>query len=224
MRPLTALVLFLFGLPIVRAQSPKIDSLNRLIRRARTDTGRINLINKKIALLSQINLDSAISLSLKTIESAQRIKYQPGEALARMRLANGYSFKGDYATAQRNLKLAEATYATLNDSALLIKVYNVYGIMYGMQSKYDSAFSFYEKSLAIAERTGHKADLGTIYSNIGSSYQMQSNQPQALRYQQKALVLAEAEKDHNTQAYCLANMANTYRAIEKERNSSSTNP
>lgn len=192
---------------------PQDNSLNRLISRATTDTGRINLINKKIYLLGLINIDSAISLSLRTIESAKRIKYQPGEALARMRLANGYNFKGDYAAAQRNLKLAEATYSALGDSAYLLKVYNSYGMMYGMQSKYDSSIAFFRKSGAIAERTGNMADLVTAYSNVGISYYMQSNQPQALRYQQKALTLAEAQHDRNAQAYSLMNLANTYKAM-----------
>ena len=216
MKPLLILVLFLFGLfglDVVRAQSPQLDSLNRRISRATTDTGRINLINKKIHLLNQVNLDSAISLALKTIENAKRIRYRQGEALARMRLAIGYGFKGDYAAAQRNLKLAEATYSALNDSAYLLKVYNTYGMMYGMQSKYDSSIAFFQKSIAIAERTGNKADMGTAYTNIGISYQMQSNQPQALRYQQKALALAEARHDRNAQAYSLVNLANTYKSM-----------
>ena len=212
--PILALFLFgLFGLDVVRAQSPQLDSLNRRISRATTDTGRINLINKKIHLLNQVNLDSAISLALKTIEWAKRIRYRQGEALARMRLAIGYTFKGDYAAAQQNLKQSEATYSALNDSAYLLKVYNTYGMIYGMQSKYDSSIAFFQKSIAIAERNGNKADLGTAYSNIGTSYFMQSNQPLALQYQQKALTLAEAQHDRNTQAYSLVNLANTYKAM-----------
>ncbi|GAB2592600.1 tetratricopeptide repeat-containing sensor histidine kinase [Spirosoma areae] len=213
MKLLNSLVILIFCLDLAHAQSPKLDSLDRLIERASTDTARINRINEKITMLGEINIDSAVSLSLKNIENAKRIKYKQGEAFARMRLANNYNFKGSYTVANQNLKIAEAIYGSLNDSIGLLKVYNSYGTMYGMQSKYDSSIAFFEKSMGIAERNGNKADLGTIYSNIGISYQMQSNMPQALHYQQKALNLAEAAHDLNDQAYCLVNMANIYREM-----------
>ncbi len=213
MNCLTAIACLVLSLQIIYAQSPKLDSLDRLIRRASTDTGRINLINKKISLLSEVNIDSAVSLSLKNIDNAKRIGYKQGEALARTRLANCYNFKGNYAVAKQNLRLAESVYTSLQDSASLIKVYITYGAMYGMQSKYDSSIIFFEKSMAIAERTRNKPDLETIYSNIGISYEMQSNYSQALQYQQKALSLAEAKNDLNTQAYVLLNMANVFREM-----------
>ncbi|AUD03549.1 tetratricopeptide repeat protein [Spirosoma pollinicola] len=213
MKYLTTVVIILFNLATLQGQSLKLDSLDRLIRQATTDTGRINRINAKINLLSQINIDSAISLSIKTIADAQRIKYPQGEGIARIRLAFNYSVKGNYAAAKANLKAAEATYIALNDTARLIKVYNTYGAMYGMQSKYDSSIIFFEKGMVLAEHSANKSDLGSIYLNIGISYDMQSNRPQALRYQQKALTRAESTKDVNTQAYCLVNMANTYKLM-----------
>lgn len=195
------------------AQTPKLDSLNRLIKRASSDTARINLINTKISLLVDVNIDSAIQLGLKNIADSKRINYKPGEALARVRLAHCYKFKGNYTAAKENLKLAEAVYVSLKDSAYLSKVYNAYGTMYGMQSKYDSAIAFLEKSIAIAERNGYKDGLGNIYLNVGIAYDMLSNRPQALRYQQKALTLAETQHNLHDQAFCLVNMANLYKGI-----------
>ncbi|GAB3049428.1 tetratricopeptide repeat protein [Spirosoma pulveris] len=203
---------FFLHLVIAQAQTPKLDSLNRLISQAATDTGRINLINQKIRLLSEINIDSALSLSQQTVERAKRISYKEGEAFARVRLAMNYNLKGNYPAAKKNLRLAESMYATMNDSAQLIKVYNAYGTMYGMQSKYDSSIVFFEKSKGIAERNNIKGDLGSVYLNIGASYTMLSNQRQALIYQQKALMLAEAQHNLSDQAYCRVNLASTYRA------------
>ena len=214
MNYLTFVLLLLFNFVIAQAQNPKLDSLDRLINKATTDTARINLRNKKISLLSQVNIDSAINLGLKTIENARRIKYTQGEVLARAHVAYSYSFKGNYAAAKAMLKIAESAAVSSNDSARLLKVYNIYGSMYGMQSKYDSAIAFFEKSMAIAERRNSKTDLGAIYSNIGVSYDMLSNRPQALYYQHKALTLAESMNDYNTQAYCLVNIANSYKLME----------
>ncbi|WP_420147672.1 tetratricopeptide repeat protein [Spirosoma sp.] len=209
-------ILLFLNLTVVQAQNlknPKLDSLDRLIRQASTDTGRINLTNKKISLLTQVNIDSAIRLSLQTIEKAKRINYKQGEVLTRVHLAYSYSFKGNYAAAKKTLKTAESIAISLKDSVHLLKVYNSYGSTYGMQSKYDSAITYFEKSMAIAEQINSKANLGSIYLNLGISYDMQSNRPQALFYQQKALTLAESQKDYNTQAYCLVNIANIYKLM-----------
>ena len=205
-----ALLLLLVVLEVAQAQNPKIDSLNRLIKQARTDTARINLANQKISIFLRVNIDSAVNLALKTISTAQRIQYKQGEATARMRLAFGSSIKGDFATAKQNLKLAEALLSSVNDLTGLSKIYGTYGSMYGMQSKYDSGITFLEKGRAMAERQHDTASLNSIYANLGISYGMLSNHPQELQYLQKALTIAEARNDLPTQANALVNLGMTY--------------
>ena len=61
---------------ILYSQNPKIDSLDRLISKASTDTGRINLMIKKIYFLNENNLDSAVALGKRTIEEAKKINYK----------------------------------------------------------------------------------------------------------------------------------------------------
>ena len=213
MKPLIYLSITFFLFASVQAQTPKIDSLSRLISQASTDTARINLINKKISLLTTVNIDSAISLSIKNIQNAKQINYKQGEALARLRLAYCSSFKGNYSVVKENLKLAGAMYGSLGDSAHLIEVYSAYGTMYGMQSKYDSAITFFEKNIATAEHNNYKTGLGSTYLSAGIAYDMLSNRPQALRYEQKALTLAEVERNFRTQAFCLLNMGNLYKGM-----------
>ena len=213
MKYLSIFLLLLAGGRVARAQNPKIDSLNRLIRQAKTDTARINLTNTKISLLVLVNIDSAINLGLKTIEYAKRVKYKKGEVLVRTSLAFDYSMKGDFTTAKANLKLAESLSQSANDSTLLIRVYKYYGSTYGMQSKYDSSIAYLEKSKSIAERLADTSQLRSIYLNLGISYDMQSNRPQAIQYMQKSLTLAEARHDLDGQASVLVNIGNTYKTM-----------
>src|SRR5437763_11669358 len=100
MKILITILLFFVCVEVMHAQNPKIDSLNKLIGKSIIDTQRINLINKKIAAFSEINIDSAISMGKKNIEAAQKINYKEGEATARVRLANNYCFKGEFETAR----------------------------------------------------------------------------------------------------------------------------
>lgn len=216
MRSIIAVILVLFSLGPTQAQRQKLDSLDRLISRAASDTARINLLNTKTGLLNETNLDSALVLGLKTVDYARRIHYQSGEALARIRLGYCYSFKGNYVAAQQNLQQAESIYTTQKDAANLLKVYNTYGILYGMQSKYDSSITSLKKGIRVAQQSGNTVGLGRIYLNIGISYDMLSNRPQALQYQQQALALAESTHDANQQAICQLNMANTYQAMDDQ--------
>jgi two-component system, NtrC family, sensor kinase len=212
MKKLTTIGLLLLC-SILHSQKTNIDSLDKLISKASSDTGRINLMIKKMAALGANNLDSAIVLGKKTIEEAKKINYKKGEAVARSRLASSYCFKGEYTDANYNLKIAEGIFIPLKDSAELSGVYDGYGMMYGMQSKYDTAILFYEKAITLAELSGHKNLLGTYYQNLSISYQMQSNYAQALTYQQKALKMAEEAGDVTNQAYVMINMGITYMDI-----------
>ncbi|QRR01286.1 tetratricopeptide repeat protein [Dyadobacter sandarakinus] len=213
MKHLSIALFLLFSQLAAPAQDRKLDSINRLITTVKSDTAKVNRLLDKIGILSTSNLDSALALSLSTIQFSRKISYTAGEGRARMLSANYYSYKGDFEAAKNNLQLSEKIFSDQENQQQLLKVYNAYGTMYGMQSKYDSSLSFLKKALSIAEAEKQGNMLSTIYMNIGISYQMLSDQPQALAYQQKALRIAEAEKDVTQQAYCLVNIANTLRNI-----------
>src|SRR5687767_5857868 len=206
---LTALFIFLF-VEIACAQNTKLDSFDRLISKATTDTAKINLVNKKTSIISRINIDSGIDLSKKTIEEAKSINYSYGEATARLHLATNYCMKGAFKLAAENLNISENIYRSLKDSIGICNTYSGYGMMYGMQSKYDTSIQYLEKAIAIAERNNFKDKLSTYYGNIAINYQMQSDFLRALRYQQKSLDLAKAENNISGQAYTNLNMGLTY--------------
>ena len=209
MKTITAFIFFfIWAMPGI-AQNAKIDSLNRLISKAGSDTARINLVNKKIVSLIETNLDEAIKVANKNIEDANKINYPKGEAETRLQLSTCYCFKGEYATARMNLELAEKICNTTGTTSELCQIYAGYGMMYGMQSIYDTSIIYYNKAIA-AEKEGDPKRLATYYSNLAIGYQMQSNYSQALAWQQKSLQLAEKTGNLNSQAYTLLNMGDTY--------------
>ncbi len=207
---ITAAFFILFLGKTARTQNAKLDSLDKLISKATTDTARINLVNKKNIIISRINIDSGIDLSKKTIKEAKSINYNYGEANARLHLATNYCMKGAFTLAAENLIISENIYQSLKDSLGLCSTYSGYGMMYGMQSKYDTSIQYLEKAIAIAERNNLKDKLSTYYGNIAISHQMQSDFLKALGYQQKSLDLAKAENDISSQAFTNLNMGLTY--------------
>lgn len=214
MKTFSAVIVF-FLLPFLcSSQNNVIDSLDRLISKSSSDTQRINLLNKKIGLIGNSNLDSAISLCKRTIDDAVKIGYKKGEGVARIKLASNYCFKGEYKAADENLALADDIFKQLKDSLYIARLYAAYGMMYGMQSKYDTAINFYTKSIAIDERNKNLDEIARSYNNIAISYQMQSDFAKALEYQQKSLKIAEDKNDEVMQARTLLNMGITYKTTK----------
>jgi two-component system NtrC family sensor kinase len=192
----------------------QVDSLTRLINMEKSDTARINLLNKKVNFLIEGNLDSAAKLGISVIKQAQKLKYLKGEAEAHENIAAVYSFQGDYISAKRNLQETEMIYTKLKDQVGMAKLFSGYGLLYGMQSKYDSSMIAYKKSIAFALRTHDNKVLNRAYQNIAISYQMLSNYSQALFYFQKALAFSEEKNDLNSQSYIWLNMGLTYNLMD----------
>jgi two-component system, NtrC family, sensor kinase len=214
MNKISSLIIFVLVFLCIEsssAQNPKIAQYDSLIAIAPTDTGRINLILKKLDVLSTINLDSAINLALTTLGDAQRISFYRGEMDLRTSLFTNYSFKGNFKSAAEQLRELENTIKPSKDSIEFAVLYSNKGMFYGMQSKYDSSIFFYEKALRINEQVGNKNRIALINSNIAIAYQQQSNFPMALQYQQKSLQTYEELEDSEIgQAYTLVNMAITH--------------
>ena len=201
------------GMNVATAQTRKIDSLNLLIKVAKTDTARINLLNKKIYLLNQSDLEAALTLGKSTVSEARKINYKKGEVVALTSMASGYTMKGGYDSARGILTYVEKTVYTLGDSDLIAMMYAGMGMFYGVQSNYDTSIIYYRKAVDLNERLDDKISLGRSYGNLAIGYLMQSNFPQALLYQQKALKLAEETNNEQNQAYVLMNMGSTYQNI-----------
>ncbi|MEP7079966.1 MAG: tetratricopeptide repeat protein [Ginsengibacter sp.] len=213
MKRYVILALMLCSVLLTLAQSKKIDSINILINKATSDTARINLMVKKSTYVRNQNIDSSIALAKKILSEAHRIGYYKGEVNTRNNLITSYCFKGDFKSAEENLKFLETFIKPSKDSADYADMYGNYGMMYGMQSKYDTSIQFYEKSIGINERHNNNTALPGNYSNIAIGFQQLSNFPQALIYQQKSLKLAEENKNESSQATTLVNMGITYTQI-----------
>jgi signal transduction histidine kinase len=202
--------LIIFCVEINYAQNAKIDSLNNHIKRANTDTGRIKLLVTKAIVLSSINLDSAINLDMKTLEETGKIHYYRAEVDLRVQLVYDYSYKGNYKAALEQINYLNQYVNSSIDSTDFGKVYGTTGLLYGMQSKYDSSIYFYEKAIRIYKKVGNNELLGICYSNIAIDFQQKSNFPMALLYFQQALKISEDSKNEIHQAYANINIGNTY--------------
>jgi two-component system NtrC family sensor kinase len=114
---------------LLLAQGSKLDSLNRLISKASSDTQRINLQLKKAGVLSSNNLDSAIAVHIQLINESKKISYYKGEVDARLGLSGNYAFKGNCKAEQEQLTILEKIIRPSADSLDLASLYSSYGLL-----------------------------------------------------------------------------------------------
>jgi two-component system, NtrC family, sensor kinase len=196
----------------LHAQKRQLDSLDQLISKERTDTGRINLNIRKIIILGRRNLDTAIYLSQQQLKEAEKANFYDGIFSLHSRLANNFSFKGSFDDARANIQILEKMVKPA-DSSNIATIYADYGMMYGVQAKYDSSIKYYQRAILINQKLNNIKELTTDYANIAIGYQQLANFPKALEYQQQSLRQAEANHDKELQAMTLLNIGNTYTEI-----------
>lgn len=77
---------------------------------------------------------------------------------------------------------------------------NIIGLTYRFQSDYATALDYFEKSIALLEKTGDRNYMSAVYGNMGGVYRLQSNFPKAIECIKKSLLLAEETGDRKRAA------------------------
>lgn len=134
MIPRLVLISFLFlagsFCPFYSQVNTKLDSIKNLIRKARTDSARVDLLNQLSAQYSLISTDSSIAIAKTVIPLAEKINYRRGLKEAYYSVSNGILQKNllakqeenDNINAQRNIVLVFIVLAI----SLLLLFYNRY--------------------------------------------------------------------------------------------------
>jgi signal transduction histidine kinase len=89
---------------------------------------------------------------------------------AHLNLANLYIYQELISLASENLKKADAIARKIDNKPMLAYVNQYYGRMYSLESKFDSALIFYQKSLSLRQELNQLPEQATCYKYIGDIY------------------------------------------------------
>lgn len=187
------LSLFFFLLPylVIQAQDNTIDSLLNLLKKEKTDTGKINHYNNLFLQYEFTDNVKAKEYVNKALELSKKIDYKKGLAITYKYLGFFAEDTGNYQQAiihyQQSLKISEKLVDKKGISATLGNI----GSGYYYQGDYPKALNFYFKALRITEELGDKNGTARHLGNIGNVYKEQSNFPKALEYYFKGLQIAK---------------------------------
>lgn len=170
-------------------QTPVIDSLERVLDKETSDTGRIVLLNR-LALEAEDTIslafaNRAMDLLQSLPPSFQRdnkkfYRYQQAEAYYWISsYYNRYTEESD--SGIKYLKLTLQTALQAGDSIHIGLVYNDFAVVYNYKGA-DTSIYWLNKSLPYTIASNDSAQLATAYSNFGHLYRIKGQYQQALDY------------------------------------------
>lgn len=123
----------------------------------------------------------------------------------------------DDAKAKRYLGLSLPLAQQHQDSSIIMKVFNTYGNIYlkADGTAKDSALLFFQKSLALAERSGQNNYVLRAVNNIGTFYHITGELEKAIPYYQRAASIALKMGDFTSSVFPTLNIGHAYLAEDK---------
>ena len=185
----------------------QIDSLVLVYSQTKTDTSKVNLINRIVYAYEQNNLDSASAWA------------QKGFLVSKSSLNNkgiGYYFnhKGrmnlytqKYDSAIFYFKQAYPFFEKANFTKGMISCNNNIGAVYGEIGKNKESLEYHFKNVKLGESFGDKESIANSYVNIGNVYNQMQNYYLSVQHILKAIPLYEELKLEKPLGTCYYNLA-----------------
>jgi two-component system sensor histidine kinase UhpB len=211
-RILIFLCFFFIGIiQICFARHPDKDSLLRVLKTAKEDTNKTQLLNDLSEVLMQSNLDTSIMLSSQALVIAEKVQWKKGIAASYIHLGVFFYTKGDFILALENFNKCIVIYEQLKSKKGEARVLgNIAGI-YASQGDYPKALEYHFKSLKMLEGTGDKEAIRAFLTDIGITYTIMGDYSKALTYSFQALKMAEEAGDKHAFASEFENIGNVYK-------------
>lgn len=191
---------------IAQSQSQAyIDSLQKLLPKAKHDTIRCTILKDLAWEYQYYNPDTSIQLGKKAYAAALRAGWEKGKGSALHELSWYYYLIGDFNTALSYCEKAGRVYDNMIRSKNpTIKqhgqggkgnVLSNYASIYLAQGNAPAALEKYFQVLRINESLGNKKNIALAYLNLGSVFGVLDKIDKAKIYYEKSLKIAEAIND-----------------------------
>jgi adenylate cyclase len=190
---------------------PKIDSLQAVLKTAKEDTSKVNMLNA--ITTEKINVGDyteARKYADEALALAEKIGFKKITADSYNIIGTVYRMLSDYPKAleyyQKGLTISEQLGDKKDIASNLLGIGNIYLDLFDNPK----ALEYYQKGLIISEQLGDKKSIARYFGNIGNVYFALSDIPKALVYIQQALAINEQLGDKHRIASNFGNIGNCY--------------
>ncbi|CAN5508475.1 hypothetical protein BH10BAC1_BH10BAC1_21120 [soil metagenome] len=198
---------FVFCMGKTIAQQTELDSLVSLLKMAKEDTNKVNLLFK---LSQECNEDQILKYAESSLVLAQKLNYKMGIANAQSNVGYGYELVGKNDIAIDYYKKSLSIREEIKDKKGIGNSFADIGSYYYLQGNYSIALENFLKSLSIRKELKDKKGIAGLYNNIGLIYSNQGIYPKALEQYFNALKIKEEIGDKRAIASTLNNLGRIY--------------
>jgi tetratricopeptide (TPR) repeat protein len=181
-------IYLIFCLFIVKGQQSVNDSLLTLLKESNHDTVKVNLLNSLSQNIRFSEPERSLEYASEAAETAKRINYKRGEAMALRNAAIVYRYKGNYPTAIEFLENSLRLFREMNDDEGISGCYTSIAINYGIQGQYSLGIDYLLKALSIEEKRGDLKGQANCNTNLTNMYVYQKDYDRALFHAEKAIL------------------------------------
>jgi serine phosphatase RsbU (regulator of sigma subunit) len=204
------LCFFLTGIIIQAQSSSRADSLQKLLEKEESDTGRIVLSYRLAYELQYSDPEKSELITHQALEESQKLNFPKGTANSKIQLGNLELIKGNNETATQYYLDALDILTRANIKEGITVCYNNLGIIAHNTNNYSKANEYYRRSLSINRELGRKSGEATALYCIGTVFENQAKYDSALKYYFEAQTISEAIPDERLIAYGKSSLANVY--------------
>lgn len=154
-----------------------------------------------------VNLDTAVYYSHKTIKEAELIKDTVTKARAYINLGLCSEFSSNYADAIENYKTAFTVFSSAKDIRGQGIASNLIGINYYFIADYPKATSYYKAALSYFEKSNYTEGIAGVYNGLGVVFSEMKDSRTAIVYHRKSLSIKRKLNDSIAVANSLMNIA-----------------
>lgn len=185
-------ILFLLSLSFF-AQNKEIDSLLVVLKTAKEDTNKVNLLNL-LSEKARRQVDKygvALQYAQQAETLAKKMNFQKGIGSSYYNMGVVYDQQGKETESLECYQKSAKIYEEVGNKKGLANSYNRIGTIYIHQSNHIQAVKVQIKSLEIFEEINDKIGIASSCNNMGIINQDQGNYAQALQFYQKSLKICE---------------------------------
>ncbi len=192
------------------AQSNQLDSLENLLKTAKKDTNRVQLLIKIANRYKYIDPEKTVRYSKEALQLAQTKKYVTGIFRSFAMIARGMQYSNQYKEALPIIQKWEFFSDSLHDLDQKAQCLSIKGLILARLGDYSKAVKSYFEAIKIDEASHDTSALAGDYGNIALVYENTKKYPIALEYIFKAMKLDSASGDEKRYATALGNLSNIY--------------
>lgn len=212
-KPKLSIALVLFFSISLSAQSPKMDSLKRVVSTGSREQ-QVDALNLLANIVVDDKPEEAKRYAARSIQLAEKINYKPGLGDAYNRIGIAYDISSKYDSSIYFYEKALVIYNDIKNLRGRGSALNNLGLIYWNKADYDKALHYFFEALKDFEVTKHDRFSANALNNIGLVYEDVKNFKSALIFHQRARIIYEKLDDKYLRGAVYNNLGNTWSSLE----------